>query len=145
MMSSRETDSENEMCNIGSTNEDYVHQEIIQTVDKKELVGEKKKEFIVSLLFCAGYCIITYLLGVGDRHLENIILLSSGHFSFHIDFDFIFKKDTKPLPPPFRLTLEMFNRMEGVNSSEYQQFYNLCYEAFNILRKVLIYFLIYFI
>jgi len=83
---------------------------------------------------CAGYCVITYLLGVGDRHLDNVMLLPSGHF-FHIDFGFIFGRDPKPLPPPFRLTREMVEGMGGSSSPEYQQFCSLCCQAFNVLRK----------
>jgi len=83
---------------------------------------------------CAGYCVLTYLLGVGDRHLDNILIQPSGHF-FHIDFGFIFGRDPKPLPPAFRLTKEMVDGMGGTDSKEYKQFCSLACQAFNTLRK----------
>lgn len=83
---------------------------------------------------CAGYCVLTYLLGVGDRHLDNIMIQPTGHF-FHIDFGFIFGRDPKPLPPAFRLTKEMVDGMGGTDSKEYKQFCSLACQAFNVLRK----------
>ena len=83
---------------------------------------------------CAGYCVITYILGIGDRHLDNLLIQDDGHL-FHIDFGFIFGKDPKPFPPPMKLCKEMINAMGGPNSIGYNNFRKLCCTVFNILRK----------
>lgn len=83
---------------------------------------------------CAGYCVITYILGIGDRHLENVLLTTDGHL-FHIDFGFIFGRDPKPFPPPMKFCKEMVEAMGGSNSSHYREFRQKCCVAFNILRS----------
>ena len=82
----------------------------------------------------AGYSVITYLLGIGDRHLDNIMLTQSG-LLFHIDFGYILGRDPKPFPPPIKICKEMVEAMGGTSSPQYQRFKSFCFVAFTCLRK----------
>jgi hypothetical protein len=42
--------------------------------------------------------VITYKLGLGDRHLDNLLLHQSGFF-FHCDYSFILGNDPKKYLP----------------------------------------------
>ncbi|CAI0385996.1 unnamed protein product [Linum tenue] len=83
---------------------------------------------------CAGYSVITYILGIGDRHLDNLLLRDDGRM-FHVDFGFILGRDPKPFPPPMKLCKEMVEAMGGAESQYYTRFKSYCCEAYNILRK----------
>nr|KAJ3421241.1 Phosphatidylinositol (PI) 3-kinase [Polyrhizophydium stewartii] len=82
----------------------------------------------------AGYCVITYLLGIGDRHLDNLLLTREGNM-IHIDFGFMLGRDPKPFPPPMKLCKEMVEAMGGTASPGYQKFKSYAFIAFNSLRK----------
>jgi len=82
----------------------------------------------------AAWTVITYLLGVGDRHMDNIMITHSG-ILFHIDYGFVLGKDPKPLAPHIRMNENMIEGMGGRESSHYAQFKVLCAEVFICLRR----------
>ncbi|KAL2010307.1 hypothetical protein VTN00DRAFT_6114 [Thermoascus crustaceus] len=102
--------------------------------DDTEPLGVRKEAMDTYIKSCAGYCVITYLLGVGDRHLDNLLLAPDGHF-FHADFGFILGRDPKPFAPMMKLCKEMVEGMGGANSPHYLQFKQHCFTAYTTLRK----------
>jgi phosphatidylinositol 3-kinase len=82
---------------------------------------------------CAGYSVITYILGVGDRHLDNLLLHQSGCF-FHCDYSFILGCDPKAYLP-VRITDDMVSGMGGKDSDNYARFASMAGAAFLTLRR----------
>ncbi|XP_077368825.1 phosphatidylinositol 4,5-bisphosphate 3-kinase catalytic subunit gamma isoform [Festucalex cinctus] len=90
---------------------------------------------------CAGYCVATYVLGIGDRHNDNIMITDQGNL-FHIDFGHILGNRKHFLGVsrervPFVLTpdfLYVMGRVKGGNSLYFQRFRNVCSEAYLALR-----------
>lgn len=83
---------------------------------------------------CAGCTVVTHVLGIGDRHMDNIMLTTDGRL-FHIDFGYFLGRDPKFSTAPLVLNRAMVDGMGGPDSPHYRQFVQLCGEAFNILRK----------
>jgi len=65
-------------------------------------------------------CIATYLLGIGDRHLENILFCEGDGMLCHIDFGYSFGFATIMLPipelMPFRLTKQFTEVLQPLSS-----------------------------
>jgi phosphatidylinositol 3-kinase len=93
----------------------------------------RKQAMDIYVKSCAGYCAITYILGVGDRHLDNLLLHQTGHF-FHCDFSFILGNDPKKYLP-LRISHDMVNGMGGRNSDNFCMFLSLTCAAFLTLRR----------
>ena len=102
--------------------------------DDTQPLGVRQETLDTYVRSCAGYCVITYILGVGDRHLDNLLLAPDGHF-FHADFGFILGRDPKPFAPAMKLSKEMVDCMGGVQSEHYKQFRQYCFLAYTALRK----------
>jgi len=94
--------------------------------------GQLKQNIVKS---CAAYCVITYLLGVGDRHLENIMVTPDGSL-FHIDYGFILGKDPKLLSTPdIRISEDMVDALGGQDTVHYKEFKDLCRQIYVVLRR----------
>ncbi|XP_060563765.1 phosphatidylinositol 4-phosphate 3-kinase C2 domain-containing subunit beta-like isoform X2 [Ruditapes philippinarum] len=127
------------MSGVTGSFKDRVIKDWLQKHNPTELDYQKAVENFTRS--CAGYCVATYVLGVCDRHNDNIMVKQTGHL-FHIDFNKILGDaqmfgNIKRDRVKFVLTSDMaYVINDGDRQSDrFQHFIDMCVKAFNILRR----------
>ena len=100
---------------IAETNRD-VRVFLMNQSEDKSKQAETMNNYLLSN---AGYAVATYLLAIGDRHLENLLVKNNGEM-FHLDFGFILGNNPKSKGdfwvPPIRINKPMVLGMGGMGS-----------------------------
>ncbi|XP_062339556.1 phosphatidylinositol 4,5-bisphosphate 3-kinase catalytic subunit gamma isoform [Osmerus eperlanus] len=126
---------------VGSTGafkDEILHQWLRDKCVSEEKFQQAVERFVYS---CGGYCVATYVLGIGDRHNDNIMVTESGNL-FHIDFGHILgnyksflgiSKERVPfvLTPDF---LYVMGTSSKKSSPNFQKFQDVCVRAYLALR-----------
>ena len=86
---------------------------------------------------CAGWAVASYVLGIGDRHFDNILVQDTGRL-VHIDFGWAFGHDPKDftgMKSEIRLNKDMLAVMGGREHRLFKLFIKLCCDAYIVIRS----------
>ncbi|XP_049609968.1 phosphatidylinositol 4,5-bisphosphate 3-kinase catalytic subunit delta isoform isoform X3 [Syngnathus scovelli] len=111
----------------------------LKSKNPEDKLEQAIEEFTLS---CAGYCVATYVLGIGDRHNDNIMIRETGQL-FHIDFGHFLGNFKRKLGinrerVPFILTYDFVHVIQQGrtnNSEKFERFREYCERAYKILCR----------
>ncbi len=83
---------------------------------------------------CVGSCVLCYILGVGDRHQENILITKKGEL-INVDFSYLLGEDPKHVQCEMKITKDMLEMLGGINSANFVKFKSKCINVYKKIRK----------
>jgi len=82
---------------------------------------------------CAGACLLAFTMGLGDRHLENIMVTQEGLLA-HVDFGYVLGDDPKHVATPMRITEDMIDAIGGKASPTFVSFIQRTQRGYEAMR-----------
>lgn len=110
----------------------YTLQNYILNRNLNEKLDLVKTRFMQSLSISS--C-ISYIIGLGDRHLDNIMINRNGQI-FNIDYAYIMENPLTTIfdTPQIKVTDDIIDFLGGSHSVYYEEFKKLVIKIYNILR-----------
>jgi phosphatidylinositol kinase/protein kinase (PI-3 family) len=123
----------NDSITLRDVNENnYSLQNYVLDHNRLEKIEDIKLRFSESLAISSA---LSYLLGLGDRHLDNIMITKNGQI-FHIDFGYLLDNPqfTQYIAPSIKMTEDMIDFIGGQKGIYYENFTMIMVNAFDTMR-----------
>ena len=114
--------------------------DVVKNWIEKNCKSISKNEAIENFMLSnVAYCLATFVLGIGDRHNDNIMIKKNGEL-FHIDFGhflghFKYKMGIKRERAPFVFTRQFQTVLGGDDSEMFKKFKTKLEKGYLILRN----------